>query len=171
MCGLVSTLMSVAGTVPVCSANVPRSTDTQPPLSHHSRPPMLDLTSSTSISLGRYHLLVDLLTSSPALIDSPAGLKPFPSPPSLQKLWHKPSSVDGFHDLVYPPLSSQTADANSNLTFGVTLCPSLAPNVVEPQLITLRQMAWSNDFTASLKPPLKLNQTLMPGWKPYPSSS
>ena len=61
-----SMLMSVVGPVPLCSAKVPRSTDTQLPLSHHSRPSMLDFTSSTSISLGHYHLLVDLHTSSPA---------------------------------------------------------------------------------------------------------
>ena len=59
-------------------------------------------------------------TSSPASIVSPAGQKPFISPPSPPKLLPKLLTLDGSHDSVFLLPSSLIVDVNSNLSCGTT---------------------------------------------------
>ena len=79
---------------------------------------MLALTTSTSTSLDHFHLLKDVSISSPALIDSRDGQKPYPFPTSPQRLLPVLSSLAGSPALAPPPQFPRTEDVSSSLNSG-----------------------------------------------------
>ena len=77
---------------------------------------------STLTLLDHFHPLKVILTFLPVWIDTPAGLRHYPSERLQQTLLPKPSSRDGSPILVFPLPLLLIMDANLNLPSGLSSC-------------------------------------------------
>ena len=121
-------MMSGDGLVLVSSVSEQKSIVTLWPLSILSPPQTHGSIMSTSNLWGPCLPPMVLCICSPVLTTSRGGQRLYPSQTVLPTRWPKHLFRHGFLDLVYPPLSPQTAEDSSNKTCGRSLLSYLVLN-------------------------------------------